>query len=688
MIIHNGNFQAQRDTSIAAKQLYSQVEEVESVVESIAMMLNAGKLADDQIESYLKKVFDEMPTPILEIGIAYNPEISNKYAPHYGLKNGILQHFNLADSYDYTGYGWFKNSLKSPNWFEPYFGKATNSLVAGFGAPFYDKAKNEQQNIPAGVIRINFSLDGLKSLVRNLNIGKTGYAFLMSQNGCFIDHPKEKYTVINKSASTLAVELEQEGKPGEANALLFLSKTAKESQNSKFRIFEFKSSDTERSNIMFCKTVGDTGWLLGEVYIKDELYQSREILKRREINIALSLITLLISLSIAILFCFYKYDTKGLWIVSGCFSLFILIGIGFICYKSLGEWSYSSTRISSAMDNTIIVDSVGLRKTLNSYEKRLPEYIEDPIYIPTGIFIQSIEFLNSTNVSLSGYVWQKYYDNIDRGIDRGFVFPESVSAEINKAYSRDITNKKGEKYKIIGWYFETVLRQSFDYSRYPLDRKQVWIRLWHKDFDRHIILTPDLDSYKLINPSSKPGIEDDFVFSGWEIEGSFFEYKFHSYNSNFGIEDYVGGNDYPELYFTTLLKREFKDACITNLVPLFVVASMLFAILITITKKEYALKFFDFSIMNVLGACSALFFIVIFAHIQLRRELVAPTMIYLEYYYFLMYLAILVISINAFMVSMDSKSRFIQYKNNLISHLLYWPITLIVLLVVTLIYFY
>ena len=99
----------------------------------------------------------------------------------------------------------------------------------------------------------------------------------------------------------------------------------------------------------------------------------------------------------------------------------------------------------------------------------------------------------------------------------------------------------GEVYRfdeVIGWNFRSVLRQQFNYAKYPFDREEVWIRMWSRDFDKNIILTPDLVSYHTTDPGSKPGLElQDFVLEDWDITETFFSYRDNTYETNFGIEN-------------------------------------------------------------------------------------------------------------------------------------------------------
>jgi hypothetical protein len=95
-------------------------------------------------------------------------------------------------------------------------------------------------------------------------------------------------------------------------------------------------------------------------------------------------------------------------------------------------------------------------------------------FVPTGVFIQSLEFKDANDVHLTGYVWQRY-DNMDAKEPPGIVFTEAVDSangiipgNENNAYRKIIGNKV-----LVGWYFEVTLRQNFGYKKFPLDHKTV-----------------------------------------------------------------------------------------------------------------------------------------------------------------------------------------------------------------------
>ena len=210
--------------------------------------------------------------------------------------------------------------------------------------------------------------------------------------------------------------------------------------------------------------------------------------------------------------------------------------------------------------------------------------------IPTGVFLQSLKFNNATEVNITGYIWQKYNKSVfadipaDQDVPVGFILPEAVDSgenlEPQQAYRRDINDQE----EVIGWYFESTLKQRFNYQKYPLDHKTVWIRIWGKDFGRSNVLVPDLKAYSSTQPGDAFGFDKSIVLGDWKVEETFFDFKTPRYDMDFGLDKPLP--ETPELYFNIVLRREFLGAFIVNLVPLLISAILLFATLLTITARE------------------------------------------------------------------------------------------------------
>jgi len=334
----------------------------------------------------------------------------------------------------------------------------------------------------------------------------------------------------------------------------------------------------------------------------------------------------------------------------------------------------------------------------NNWESRpdsLSEATEPIIKIKTGIFIQSLQFSNSTEVNLTGYIWQHYEDGVHDAIkpgvskdgvtEAGFILPEQVNSG-GDIEPREIYRIRNGDEEVIGWYFEATLRQPFNYDLYPFDHKTVWVRMWPKDFSRNIVLVPDFEAYKSTGLSDIFGIESKIVLGTWERENTYFDYKLSSYNTDFGIANYIGQEGFPELNYNFVLKRKFENAFIIHLLPLFLVATLLFAALLTVTEDEKLSGKLGFNTSGFIGASSALFFVVLLAHIQLREQFAGTGIVYIEYFYIMMYALLVMATANSYLFSVRAKffSSVILFSDNIIVKVAYWPVVFTSLILVTL----
>jgi hypothetical protein len=334
----------------------------------------------------------------------------------------------------------------------------------------------------------------------------------------------------------------------------------------------------------------------------------------------------------------------------------------------------------------------------NNWENR-PESLsvltEPIIKIKTGIFIQSLQFSNSTEVNITGYIWQHYEDGVHDAIkpgvskdgvtEAGFILPEQVNSGSDIEPQEVYRIRNGDE-EVIGWYFEATLRQPFNYDLYPFDHKTVWVRMWPKDFSRNIVLVPDFEAYKSTGLSDIFGIESKIVLGTWKRENTYFDYKLSSYNTDFGIANYIGQEGFPELNYNFVLKRKFENAFIIHLLPLFLVATLLFAALLTVTEDEKLSGKLGFNTSGFIAASSALFFVVLLAHIQLREQFAGAGIVYIEYFYIIMYALLVMATANSYLFSVRAKfcSSIILFSDNIIVKVAYWPVVLTSLILVTL----
>ena len=375
-------------------------------------------------------------------------------------------------------------------------------------------------------------------------------------------------------------------------------------------------------------------------------------------------------------------NRKLCWIVSAIFSIALCLVIGGMWYIADSDYNPNDNQLISmyAAEADLIVK---LKQT-GRYEK------SDKAFIPTGIFIQSLNFNNSSDVNITGYVWQKYpIDNklVNPEQNPGFIFPEQVDSGSN-INPQLIYEDVYEDIVIYGWYFEATLRQEFDYQKYPLDHKTVWIRIWPADFQRTQYLIPALDNYQSTSPGVPFGLDKKIVLGSWNIKETFYDYKITEYDSNFGLDLGSTQNAYPELYFNIVLKRKFLNSFIVEVVPLLTVAVLIFSLVMTISHDPLYKERMGFDVNTIIGVISALFFVVMLSHIHIRQQFPSQGVVYIEYFFLIMYMTMVVIIIDTFIFSWSTELNLVTFADNLIAKLTFWPVTLGLMTIVTYVFLF
>ena len=368
-------------------------------------------------------------------------------------------------------------------------------------------------------------------------------------------------------------------------------------------------------------------------------------------------------------------NEKLAWRISIAFSIFLA---GLLCLMLYIEDESHNPNPQQFVDQTSAESYLA-----QNWENK-SSTTEEAIYIPTGVFIKSLQFNRPDEIRVSGYVWQKYQNGVHDGVPRGFILPNAVSSTGAVTQTQAYKHQSGNE-EVIGWHIDANLRQKFDYSKYPLDHKTVSIQLLHQDFKRHIILVPDMASYDSTEQGQIFGVDTEIMLGEWDIEESFYQYTPSNYDTNFGLDNNVRQQEFPELNFNIVIERRFLNVLIQYLVPLFVVIALLFAVVMMINADKSIIGLYDTKALKVLKYCASLFFLVLIGHIHLRQLLPGTSLIYLEYFYIITYIVIFAVTFNGYLYtakwSLDSTLA--KEKKNLMAQLLFWPLILGTSVVIT-----
>lgn len=294
--------------------------------------------------------------------------------------------------------------------------------------------------------------------------------------------------------------------------------------------------------------------------------------------------------------------------------------------------------------------------------------------IPAGVFIQSIDFGDdASNVRISGFVWQK----IPHGstVRPGVLFPEAEDVYAAAGDAAPAYTEETADHTLYGWYFNTTFRQRFDYSSYPLDKQAVWLRMWVADFDAAAILTPDFDGYQDWRLQEMTGVDPGMVYDDWNPDFTAFSYQTNTYTSNFGYHRTgdVGGGGKPELYFSAGLKRDPHAPLYGQIIRWMFIAVIVFAALFLITVDADRREIVGFTTFEVVSFGVGMLLVIVFDQVAVRQSVGARGIVYLEYFSYALYAMIVLVGVNAMLLTGRTRYRALLWGGNLLPKILYWP---------------
>lgn len=634
--------------------------------EALADGLTNGKVNPTNMHVKLKKMLASNDNyyggSITFAPYAYKSK-TKLYSAYYSKSgaDGDLTFQQLADIYDYTSpeYDWYVEPMaKSNRWDEPYWDEAGKTYMITYSALFYGEYPDTKEKGPKGVVTIDISLSRIKDIIESLNIGPSGFGALTTRDGNYLYHPNYEYVQAHRNLRDVASEKNDKGR-------LRIADMASRGEGG---IIDHISTTTGQASWLIFETVPTSGWSLQNTYIKEDLDISVDILRQQIIWIIITTIVFLVLLTSLILR--VNFGCPGrVWLLTAIVSALLITGISII-------WSLALTYHDPDKTTGVkILDKAVLGSLMHNYRQiSEKKYLPAPVFVATGLYIDTIEFSNANDVVVTGRVWQKYPKSYPTDLVKGVQLGHAKNVKFTKTATR-IENGS----EVAQWSFQADLQVQLDYSRYPLEVDQLTMQLLPLDTDQHIVLVPDLDAYRLTTATLLPGLDREVFIPGWKLTESFFLFRTMQKNTNFGIEQNFDQQTLPTLHFVIGVKRVFIDAFISNLTPLIIVAIILFSIVLLSSEV---------GIEKLLSVCVAVFFVVVFSHLDIRKDFSSGEIFYLEYFYFVIYFIIILAPMNSFRIALSMRSRFFEYQEGLLSKVSYWPTILGVFFIITVFKFY
>ncbi len=658
-------------TEVAALQIDGVIRRVTGVADAVAQELSSGALPAAGVAGRFQQALDANPE-LQGLTLAYRPYGSHPQrrlnARLHQKEGGVHRVLQVDGVYDYTlpQHDWYQRAMAgAASWGRPTYGAATGKRVMIYSVPFREVGGASSR--PLGVVALVLSLDHIRTLIEALDLGPGGFGALVSPDGTYIYHPNPEFIV--KPTTLLEVAKAQDD-PDRAS----LADAAAQRRSG---ILDHRSRTTGQESWLVYAAVPAPGWSLQNTFLKEELPVDGDLVKHLLLQVLLGAMAFILCGGALLLRVEEGLEGRH-WGLSNLTALVFLLGIGCV-------WQISMRFPAGTEEPSLkVAERATLQSAMAQYLRTCEEnHTEKPVFVPTGVFLESTQFTSATDLQVTGYLWQKYELGPQDHLARGFTLGDVTQLEVTENY-----RERAGGFETVRWHFKANIRQRLEHARYPLEVEQVALRILHRELNHNVVLVPDLAAYRVLNPTALPGLARGLKLSGWQITATCFDFRKLRFDTNFGVERSYAKENLPSLHYTLMIRRNVLDAFLSNLTPLFIVAAILFILIMLSSRDERLVSFLQAGSGRILNICTAMFFVIAFSHIEVRRRIASEAIFYMEYFYFLIYFGILWVCVNSVLYATKRPIGFIQYRENLIAKLAYWPFLLGVLFLVTLRTFY
>ena len=265
LILKNAEQNASHLTQSTVQKIENILLTAQKIPENLSYIFEHSTISPEKLNNFLKMVV-ETNDEIYGSCIAFEPNSYLKdsifYAPYYFKSGKSIFHKSLGNAdYNYFDMDWYKLAKKEgAMWSEPYFDQGGgNIIMSTYSVPFYRKADGNKEFW--GVVTADVSLKWLDSLMANLNIYESGYAFLLSETGIVITHP-ETHLILNQ---TIFSASEKYNRPD----LIIIGN---EMIAGKTAFIPYKSMVFEGKCRLYYAPLPINNWSIGLIFLEKELF--------------------------------------------------------------------------------------------------------------------------------------------------------------------------------------------------------------------------------------------------------------------------------------------------------------------------------------------------------------------------------------------------------------------------------
>ncbi|MDD9302205.1 MAG: hypothetical protein HUK40_07605 [Desulfobacter sp.] len=297
MILKTGQSIATHLTRSMTRRIEQEFRAVEKLPQSLSVFMSISPVRDtSKFKSLMVNLVHENPE-LFASGLFFEPTGEGRMTPGvtpyaFRKKDGI-EYAQLAGS----GYAYLEKQfyilpkvLNCPVWSDPYFDKGGGNIpMATYSVPLYRPGLRDKAQGFYGVATADISLKWLTEFTRSVRSGKTGFSFIITRTGLFVVHPDESL-IHGESIFSLA------DKHNSSKLRAIAIKMIREEQG----FLPIGPVLAGEDAYLAWDEISCSGWILGTVVAKKELFRELDLLKQRSIGICIAGLVLLLGASLGV----------------------------------------------------------------------------------------------------------------------------------------------------------------------------------------------------------------------------------------------------------------------------------------------------------------------------------------------------------------------------------------------------
>ncbi len=256
---------------------------VQKVANNLAKVIEEEKFNDEKLQKMIQMILANN-NEVFGAAIAFEKDYAkanSKFSTIYACrKENKIQWVN-GDLNDFKDHemDWYKIPRDSNRamWAEPYMDEGgSNIVMSTYSVPLHQTINGKEKII--GLIALDISLDWFQKIVSSIKVYQTGYAYMVSQKGRMVTHPR-KELIMNETIFSIA-------KKNRSEALKEIGRRMINGETS-FAEVEYRNVTTGKLSWISYAPLKINGWSLGIVYPVEEFTSELNKLFTQAILLAL-----------------------------------------------------------------------------------------------------------------------------------------------------------------------------------------------------------------------------------------------------------------------------------------------------------------------------------------------------------------------------------------------------------------